>query len=55
MTNCTNCDQVNDLWNENQKLKKAYNEVCAERDKIKEENKNLYRACNILCAEQKGD
>ena len=40
MLNCTNCDQVNDLWDENNKLKKAYDEVCAERDKLKEENKN---------------
>lgn len=37
MTNCTNCDQVNDLWDENNKLKKAYDEVCAERDAYKEE------------------
>ena len=37
MPNCTNCDQVNDLWNENQKLKKAHAEVCAERDAYKEE------------------
>ena len=37
MPNCTNCDQVNDLWDENQKLKKAYDEVCAERDAYKEE------------------
>ena len=37
MPNCTNCDQVNDLWYENQKLKKAYDEVCAERDAYKEE------------------
>lgn len=48
MTNCTNCDQVNDLWDENQKLKKAYDEVCAERDKLKEENKNWSIICNAL-------
>lgn len=34
MSDCTNCDQVNDLWNENQKLKKAYDQVCAERDEL---------------------
>lgn len=55
MINCTNCDQVNDLWDENRKLQKAYDEVCAERDKLKEENKSLYRACNILLAEQRGE
>ena len=33
---CKHCKQVNDLWDENNKLKKAYDEVCAERDKLKE-------------------
>lgn len=48
MTNCTNCDQVNDLWDENNKLKKAYDKVCAERDKLKEENNNWKIICNAL-------
>ena len=63
MTNCTNCDQVNDLWDENQKLKKAYDEVCAERDVYKEEldiineakmkSDDLYRLLRRYCSEVK--
>ena len=34
---CKHCKRVNDLWDENNKLKKAYDEVCAERDRLKDE------------------
>ena len=47
MTNCTNCDQVNDLWNENQKLKKAYDEICAERDMLKDKILSIKKIANI--------
>ena len=63
MPNCTNCDQVNDLWDENQKLKKAHAEVCAERDAYKEEleiigeakmrSDDLYRLLRRYCSEVK--
>lgn len=47
MPNCTNCDQVNDLWDENQKLKKAHAEVCAERDMLKDKILSIKRIANI--------
>ena len=47
MPNCMNCDQVNDLWDENQKLKKAYNEVCAERDMLKDKILSIKKIANI--------
>ena len=47
MPNCTNCDQVNDLWDENQKLKKAYAEVCAERDMLKDKILSIKKIANI--------
>jgi len=47
MTNC-NCDLVNDILDENQKLKKAYDEVCAERDELKEKIEKHKKLANML-------
>ena len=47
MSECTNCDQVNDLWDENQKLKKAYAEVCVERDMLKDKILSIKKIANI--------
>ncbi len=47
MPNCTNCDQVNDLWDENDKLRKAYDEVCAERDMLKDKILSIKKLANI--------
>ena len=56
MSNCTNCDEYNNL-------KKAYAEVCVERDAYKEEieiineakmrSDDLYRLLRRYCSEVK--